>query len=57
MLAFGTRAAMIEPAVDPTIVRMPQLQKEVPSFSKQARKAAGGKLILLKDSACRSDNK
>jgi hypothetical protein len=48
---------MIEPAVDPTIVRMPQLQKEVPSFSKQARKAAGGKLILLKDSACRSDNK
>ena len=31
--------------------------REVPSLSRPTRKTAGGKLIPLKDSACRSDNK
>jgi hypothetical protein len=48
---------MIEPAADPTLVRMPQLQEEVLSFSKQLGERQAGIFILLKDSACRSDNK
>ena len=56
MLAFGTCAAIIEAAADPTVVRHATTRR-VPSLWVLTRKTAGGNLILLKDTAYRSDNK
>ena len=57
MLAFSSRAAIIEAAADLTVIRPDATTTRVPSLRVLTRKTAGGTLIPLKDTACRSDNK